>query len=170
MICFFSLIHCGRSSVMFVSWIAMILITKTAFLSLFTSDDAKKKTKRKDFSTSCLVSLSAFRWHSQKLAWTTWKHGSILLCMGQWFRLVVLVWHILDSLVPTEHFIKHHSLPEYYFPPCRSLYGHSVSIFTLCHEAQIIIRSEHDSEFLCTRMASAVNTSQSNRKALGCGT
>lgn len=47
---FFSLIHCGRSSVMFVSWIAMILITKTAFLSLFTSDDAKKKTKRKDLS------------------------------------------------------------------------------------------------------------------------
>lgn len=43
---FFSLIHCGRSSVMFVSWIAMILITKTAFLSLFTSDDAKKKTKK----------------------------------------------------------------------------------------------------------------------------
>lgn len=89
--------------------------------------------------------------------------------MGQWFRLVVLVCYILDSLVPTEPFIKHHSLPEYCFPPCRSLYGHSVPIFTLCHEAQIIIRSEHDSEFLCTQMASAVNTSQSSRIALGCG-
>lgn len=93
-------------------------------------------------------------WHEQ--------HGSMAPSCFVWVNgLGWLCWCGIfwTLLVPTE----------YYFPPCRSLYGHSVSIFTLCHEAQIIIRSEHDSEFLCTQMASAVNTSQSNRIALGCG-
>lgn len=90
---FFSLIHLGRSSVMFVLWIVMILITKTAFLGLFTSDDAKKKTKKKTYFQllSCIplsIQMAVKIWHEQ--------HGSMAPSCFVWVNgLGWLCWCVI---------------------------------------------------------------------------
>ncbi len=58
----------------------------------------------------------------------------------------IISWHTFGPLVPVEHRLKHHSLPEYCCWSCPSLYDYSAPIFWCyfqqdsapCHKAQII--------------------------------
>lgn len=100
-----------------------------------------------------------FRWYSQTLVWTTWRHGSFLPYInssGWWCNGVgdIFLAHF-GRFSTNGALFKLHSLAEYCCSPCPSLNDHSVLIigWLLPTGQRTMSRSwthllyEHDNEF-----------------------